>query len=245
MTKLAYSRVRPLAIFLIAISLGLSVRAQEADAGKTLATRVSAACGAEAWGKVANLRFTWKHLLKGADRSYDWNVEAKTVKVTVAKKTLEVPAGMWPLGSTPTADALRAHQAWVNDGFWALCALHLSWDQVEGFDDLGKVDVPQLPKLGKLQALRLRYGANGGYTPGDHYVLYLGADDRPVAWAFHKGGSKSPKLVTTWESYKTVGGISFPTRFSLPGGMSVIGIEGIGVTQRDAAPTSRPTSRPN
>ncbi len=242
MTPLTGSRALPLAILLV--SLSANTYAQDSDPGKALAKRVSAACGADAWEKVGSLRFTWRHLLKNAGRSYEWNVAAKTVKVTIKEETVEVPAGEWPEGATPSDAQRGAHQAWVNDGFWALCALHLSWDQVEGFDDMGKVDVPTLPKLGKLQALRVRYGAKGGYTPGDHYVLYLGSDDRPAAWAFHKGGSKAPKLVTTWESYKTVGGLAFPTRFSLPGGMSVIGIEGIGVTQREAPATSRPTSRP-
>jgi hypothetical protein len=127
-----------------------------------------------------------------------------------------------------------------------MATLHLVWDAGLSFEDLGEQPVPQLPKLGKRRALAMRYGKQGGYTPGDHYVLYLGEKDLPVAWAFHKAGAKEPSLVTTWEDYVTRGGLTLPTRFKTPDGTTVIRIVDLRVetAKKAAPPASRPTSRP-
>jgi hypothetical protein len=111
--------------------------------------------------------------------------------------------------------------------------LHLAWDTGARFEDLGPVDVPTLPALGARRALRVAYGAqSGGYTPGDAYVLYLGDDLLPVAWAFHKGGAEAPSLVTTWEGYTSAGGLRLATRFCKADGTPFITIEDLAVTGR-------------
>jgi len=198
-------------------------------AADDLAARVAAAAGADGWDDVTRLRFTWRHVPRGGDgRSYDWDVPAGRVAVTTEEGEVTVPVAGWPEGGAPDEARARAHQAFVNDSFWFLFPLHARWDEGLETTDLGEVPVPGLEDLGPRRALELRYAADeGGYTPGDVYVLYLDADDRPVAWAFHKAGADAPTLVTTCEVAEH-GPLTVPVRFTA-GGREFIAIEDVEV----------------
>lgn len=202
-----------------------------APTASVLAPQVSTAAGAEAWSKVSRLHFTWRHLPSDAARTYDWRMRSggDGGEVTISQPgSLDVtlPA-KWQAPATGADSAqVKAHQAFVNDSYWLLFSLHVAWDQTTT-SDLGEVAVPQLPDLGKRPALSVLYPGSGGYTPGDKYVLYLGTDHLPVAWAFHKGGAADPMLVTTWLDYQTVAGVRVPTRFTTPDGKDFIRIENL------------------
>jgi hypothetical protein len=61
---------------------------------------------------------------------------------------------------------------------------------------------------GKARKVTVTYPkTGGGYTPGDSYDLFIGADHRVVAWNFHRGGDPKPTLTVTWADYKMAGPI--------------------------------------
>ena len=199
-----------------------------ATAASVLAPQIAAAAGADAWSKMSRLRFSWRHLPSDTARTYDWRmrsgVDGGEVTITMpGSPDVTLPA-KWQAPATGADPAqVKAHQGFINDSYWLLFSLHVGWDQPT-CSDLGEVDVPQLPDLGKRPAVSVTYPNAGGYTPGDSYVLYLGTDHLPVAWAFHKGGAKEPTLVTTWLDYQTVAGVRVPTRFTTPDGKDFIRI---------------------
>lgn len=216
---------RPCAIAALALLLFQALPAAD---GRALADEVAAACGADAWSAVAQLTFTWHHRPSGRLRSYEWDPVAGTVAVTQGEATTTVPVA----GPEDPADeaAVAAHRAFVNDSYWLLFPLHLAWDAGLELDDLGEGPVPGMRILGTTRRLAVRYPAEGGYTPGDTYVLYLDADGLPVAWAYHPGGAEEPKLVTSREGRVALGGLSLPTRFQLPTGEAFITIDAVDVT---------------
>jgi len=58
----------------------------------------------------------------------------------------------------------------------------------------------------------VKYPADGGYTPGDTWDLYVGNDNRVEQFVYHRGGPKKPSLVTaTWEGYKKAGPLLIST----------------------------------
>lgn len=195
-----------------------------------LADRVAAAAGADAFGRLASLAFTFQVVAKkAAPRSHAWDLVAGRVRVTVLDETHEVPAA----GLVDAADAARkrAHGAFINDSYWLLFCLHLRWDEA-AITDLGRVPVPQLPDLGERPALAVQYPAQGGYTPGDRYVLYLGEDALPLAWAFHQAGSEAPTLVVRWHDWQDLHGLKVPTRFTTPDGKDFIRFRDVAATLR-------------
>jgi len=183
-----------------------------------------AACASPraAWpGDVARIRFTWHHLGKDLVRTYEWNLETGTVEATAGDRTEGFPA----------AGPGELHPAFVNDSYWFLFE-HVSTTDGSHRTELGRRPVPGFPRLGERQAIEVRYDEDEGYTGGDVYVLYLGADGEPAAWAFHKGGADAPTLVTTRGKRIERAGLSLPTEFAKPDGTVVIRIEGIEVEER-------------
>ena len=209
------------ALHLVALAPGGAVEAR-ADEGEELARRVAEACGVDAFDDLARLRFTWRHEPSGTVRSYDWDVADRTVEVTVGEETVTVG-----VDGPRSEDDRQAHAAFVNDSYWLLFELHLEWDEAVEMQALGPIDVPAFDDFGPVPALSVQYLGDAGYTPGDRYVLYLGPDDRPVAWAYHPEGTPEPRLVTTREEWKKVAGLNVPTTFRRADGTVFITITDI------------------
>lgn len=209
--------------FLVLALVACSTLAQ-ANPGADLAARVADASGADAWSDVRKLSFTWTHHPSETERSFAWYPGEGSVTVTYGDEITDVP-----LNAIDSPELRKAHAAFVNDNYWMLFELHLDWDDGVTFTDLGERAVPGFDDLGSRRALEVRYTGEGGYTPGDAYVLYLGDDDRPVAWAFHRGGDSEPSLVTTRQDWRTEAQISFPTRFTTEDGETFISITAVEV----------------
>jgi hypothetical protein len=80
--------------------------------------------------------------------------------------------------------------------------------------------------LGKTSAHRVvvKYPAEGGgYTPGDTWELYVGADKRVQEFIYHRGGPKKPSLViATWAGYKKAGPTAYFNRSPRHGGRKAV-----------------------
>ena len=76
--------------------------------------------------------------------------------------------------------------------------------------DQGKFNLPVGP--GTAELLPIKYPADGGYTPGDTWDLYVGKDNRVVYFVYIRGGAKPPsRVLATWAGYKKAGPILFST----------------------------------
>ncbi|MEQ1572290.1 MAG: hypothetical protein ABMA64_42085 [Myxococcota bacterium] len=136
----------------------------------------------------------------------------------------------------PSTDAEKQADAqFVNDTFWLMPQLHLSWagpaDPI--VTDGGEVARPIGD--GAAHLVTLQYAAaGGGYTPGDAYDLYLDADGKIVAWAYWKGGKTgpAPSLVTTSEGYVQAGPLTLATEHHTADGSFRVSFADVGVTPR-------------
>lgn len=168
------------------------------------------------WESVSFLGFTWKHH-SGKSRSFQWWVKRNVVRVTMDGATVDVPVS----GKGLTTDAQRAaHRAFINDSFWLLFEHHTKWDDAK-LQDLGQ---HPSPFGGSAAAFRTTYARDGGYTPGDSYIAFLGQDGKVMGWSYVPAGADKPKLTTLRGSYKTVGPLVLPTRFETPDGKLFIEI---------------------
>jgi hypothetical protein len=114
------------------------------------------------------------------------------------------------LNSQPDSVKNQVEPSFVNDNYWLLFPLHAYWDTSATVTDQGMHKLP----LGKGSArlVSVKYPADGGYTPGDTWDLYVGKDNRVEQFVYHRGGPKPPKLVTaTWAGYKKAGPILVST----------------------------------
>ena len=89
----------------------------------------------------------------------------------------------------------------LNDQYWLLLPFRVIWDTSATVTDEG------MQKLslgnGSGEKLVVKYPSEGGYSSGDTWDIYVGADDRVQEFVYHRGGPKKPSVVVApWADYK-------------------------------------------
>ena len=170
--------------------------------------QIAKAYGLDSFKQVEQIRYTWNLDAGALKVSRSWVWEPKTDRVSYdgpdkAGKPVKVTYLRSQIASQPAAVKEEVDPAFINDQYWLLFPLHLSWDTSAKVEDKGKAKLP----TGKGTATRVvvTYPSAGGYTPGDSYELFVGADNHIQEWIFHRGGSAKPTLIASWADYKKAG----------------------------------------
>src|SRR6266404_2742149 len=172
--------------------------------------QIAKAYGLDSFGQIEAIRYTWSGEITGLFKvSHVWEWEPKTGKVSFEGtdkdgKPVKVTYLRSQLNSQPDSVKNQVEPSFVNDNYWLLFPLHAYWDTSATVTDQGMHKLP----LGKGSArlVSVKYPADGGYTPGDTWDLYVGKDNRVEQFVYHRGGPKKPStVVATWEGYKKAG----------------------------------------
>jgi hypothetical protein len=204
---------RSLVRFTIAACLfpGLSLSsASLAQEKPDIRHQIADAYGLSSWSQVEQIRYTFNvdAGVKKVARTWTWEIKPDRV-------TYEGPdsAGK-PVKTTYTRGTMSPDVVkdvdpnFINDQYWLLFPFHLVWDKDVTVEDKGMTADPMGKSKGKVRKVTVTYPkTGGGYTPGDSYDLFVGADNRVVAWNFHRGGAEKPTLTVTWADYKMGGPI--------------------------------------
>ncbi len=172
--------------------------------------QIADAYGLASWPKVEQIRYTFNvdAGLKKLARSWTWDV--KNDKVTYeGPDSAGKPAKVSYTRANMPPDVVKGVDPnFINDQYWLLFPFHLVWDKDVTVEDDGIAADPTGKAKGKVRKVVVTYPkTGGGYTPGDMYDLFVGADNRAVAWNFHRGGATKPALTVTWADYKMAGPI--------------------------------------
>jgi hypothetical protein len=168
--------------------------------------------GLDSYGQIDALRYTFNLQLPAlkVNLSRTWTWEPKTGQVTYESKDkdgkpVKVTYNRSQLNSAPASVKDDIDPAFNNDNYWFIFPFHVYWDTSAVVTVKEKQKLP----LGKGTAtlVSVKYPPEvGGYTPGDTWDLYVGADKRVVEFVYHRGGPKKPSNVTTtWAGYKKAG----------------------------------------
>jgi len=96
----------------------------------------------------------------------------------------------------------------LNDQYWLLLPFHVIWDTSATVTDEGMQKLPLGDGSG--EKLVVKYPSEGGYSSGDTWDIYVGADDRVQEFVYHRGGPKKPSVVIApWTDYKKAGPLLF------------------------------------
>jgi hypothetical protein len=191
----------------------------QAQTRPAIAKQIADVYGLESFEQIAAIRYTFHLEAPGHNLSRSWVWEPKTDRVSYegqdkTGKPVKVSYVRSQLDGQPANVTKEIDPAFVNDQYTLLFPLHVYWDS---WADVAEMGVQKLP-LGKGSAEKVvvKYPSEGGYTPGDTWDLYIGPDKRVQEFAYHRGGSGQPKLVTAkWEDYKKAGPLLLST--SRPG----------------------------
>lgn len=171
--------------------------------------------GVDRFDDVETIRFTFR-VDRGenvTERHWTWHPQSGDVVVRFTDASgseKEVAYNRYEMSEDSPEDVITADKRWINDTFWLIWPLHLSWS-----DDVTLSEpVPTPCPITTNDALKVTISyppSGGGYTPGDAYDLYLDEETlRPMSWTFRRGGKEDGSSVT-WEEYKTAGPLTLST----------------------------------
>jgi len=222
MTKLGHAHTIRLSIFLaLILTAACSHQQQPPAAEQTTKTapltiaQIARTYGLDQFGQVEAIRYTWNAQFPGVSLSHPWIWEPKKDQVTYEGKDkngkpVKVTYLRSQLNSQPDNVKNEIDPSFVNDNYWLLFPFHAYWDKSASTTDQGMKPLPQ--GNGSAQLVSVKYPADGGYTPGDTWDLYVGKDGRVEQFVYHRGGPKKPStVITTWEGYKKAGPLLIST----------------------------------
>jgi len=181
-----------------------------------IAEQIAKTYGLDSFGQIEAIRYTFNAQFPGVNVSRSWVWQPKTGQVSYEGKDKEgkpVKATYLrsQLSSQPDNVKNSVEPSFVNDQYWLVFPFHVIWDSSPAVTDKGKQKLP----LGKGSAdqLEVKYPPEaGGFTPGDTWDLFIGADNRVDEFLFHHGGSAKPSVVmATWTGYKKAGPLLIST----------------------------------
>jgi hypothetical protein len=171
--------------------------------------------GLESFGQIEAIRYTWNVSFPGVNLSRTWTWEPKTGQITYEAKDkdgkpVKVTYLRSQLGSQSADVKDNIDPGFQNDNYWLIFPFHVYWDTGATVTDEGMQKLP----LGKGSADKVvvKYPSDVGYTPGDTWTLYVGADGRVEDFRYDRGGPKKPSVViATWAGYKKAGPLLIST----------------------------------
>ena len=188
-----------------------------AQARPPIVEQMAKTYGIDSWGQIEGIRYTFNIDLPALNLklAHMWEWEPKTGKVTFEGKDkdgkpVKVTYLRSQLSSQPANVKDEIDPAFMNDQYWLIFPFHVIWDTSADVQDKRKQKLP----LGKGSAdqVVVKYSGDVGYTPGDTWELFLGADKRVEEFIYRRGGPKKPSVViTTWAGYKKAGPLLIST----------------------------------
>jgi hypothetical protein len=174
--------------------------------------------GLESFGQIEKIRYTFHLEAPGQNLVRSWEWEPKTDLIAYEGKNKDgTPVKLtYPRSQLSSQSDFVKNEidpAFINDQYWLLFLLHVSWDGSAKVTDEGMQKRP----LGNSSAERVvvKYPSEGGYAPGDTWELYVGADHRIEELIYHGGGPGTQKrpsvLIATWADYKKAGPLLIST----------------------------------
>jgi hypothetical protein len=173
---------------------------------------VAKAYGLDSFGQIEAIRYTFTIPQFKLSRTWTWEPKADRVTYEGKDKAgnpVKVTYVRSQLSSQPENVQKEIDPGFVNDQYWLIFPFHAYQDAGAAVEDAGTHKLP----IGKGSArlVRVKY-AGGGYTPGDTWELYVGADNRVHEFEFHHGGDAKPSVViATWAGYKKAGPLLIST----------------------------------
>ena len=191
-----------LAVFAVAVP----ARAQTAP---SFGEQIAKAHGLDGFGQIDAIRFTFNGEVLGHSVSRSWVWWPKTGQISYTGKDkdgnpVKVTYVESQLGAAPANVRDQIEPAFANDKYNLIFPLQAYWDGA-AITDKGTQKLP----VGTGSAREVEVS----YAPGDIWNLFLGPDDRVVAFDFHRGesGLKPSLAVATWGAYKKAGPLLIST----------------------------------
>ncbi|HEX7010681.1 MAG TPA: hypothetical protein VF184_11910 [Phycisphaeraceae bacterium] len=253
MLKLAPLRAQPiapllartkrwLALALIATSSSFTVRSALAQAtpqqdSSALARAIAQAYGIDGWDQIEQIDFTFNVKSSNGTVSRQWTWRPHDDQVTLRRPDAEpityhrrdLNFGKDIPQETPQ-EVIQADRQFINDSYWLLFPFQIAWSNPT-LTDAGEAPLPI--GQGVARKVIVQYPAQGGYTPGDAYDLYLDANHHIQQWVFRRGGGEKGSPIT-WQGLAQLGPILLHLEHAGPDGSVRLWFSNVQARLRDS-----------
>jgi hypothetical protein len=209
------SRLDVIRLAAVGVLLVISPAASWGQQRPPIADQMAKTYGIDSYEKIEGIRFTFNAELPGVNlsRSWEWNPKTDTVSYAGKDKEGKPVKATYQrsqLGSQSDAIKNEIEPGFVNDQYWLLFPFHVVWDNSAVVTDEGMQKLPVGD--GSAERVVVKYPSEGGYSEGDTWELFVGADKRVEEFIFRRGGDRKPSVViATWADYKKAGPLLFST----------------------------------
>lgn len=183
-----------------------------ADQPPAIAVQIADAYGLQSLGQVDAIRYTFHIDAPTLKFSRSWVWEPNTGRVSYdgkdkAGNPVKVTYSRAQLATQSPLVKDEIEFAFLNDQYWLVLPFHLIWDTGAKVEDTGMHKLP----AGKGSARRvvMTYPAQGGFTPGDVWELFVGSDNRIREIVYRRGGDAKPTVIAPWKDYRKAGPLLF------------------------------------
>lgn len=175
---------------------------------RALADRIAERYGSARFEGVTVLHYKFhvKFGDKNVEREWTWHPKQDSVEYRgpdakgVILQAAYSRRNAYSMGSETVA---TIDKSFINDQYWLLFPLHLKWDKGLTL----KASASDRP--GEAWHLMAQYPAQGGYTPGDAYDLFVDSTATLKRWIFRKGNAPEATNEVTWDAPVEKGGLAF------------------------------------
>jgi len=214
----------------LSAAVGHAVGADGGDAGG-LGQQVADTYGFADWDAVEVLGFTFNVQTPERRVARRWTWRPKENLVTLEVEGAEPITYRRDEIADDTPESVRqADRQFINDSYWLLFPFQLVWSN-PAITDAGQASLPI--GEGEGHKLVVRYPAEGGYTPGDAYDLYLDDAGLIVQWVYRGGGGEDGRAMT-WENNLNLGPIKVSSEHRNEDGSFRLWFSGLSLKTSDA-----------
>ena len=171
--------------------------------------RIGQSYGVQYFDQIEQVQYTFNVRKGNLHTRRFWIWEPKIDRVTFDGLDYKDPITYYrkDLQTNPSTK-LKSIDAWfINDNYWFLFPFHVAMDTQTLVEDVGRQKLPM--GAGEAPCVVVTYPAEGGYTPGDVYELFLDDNFRLIQWIYRRGGSETPTRIATWEDHRSLGPMVF------------------------------------
>jgi hypothetical protein len=172
-----------------------------------IAEKMAKTFGIDSFGQVEGIRYTFNVERPGANvaRSWEWDPKTDTVSYEGKDKDGKPVKVTYKRSQPGMPEDIDA--SFLNDQYWLLLPFHVIWDTTATVTDEGMQKLPLGDQSG--EKLVVKYPAEGGYSEGDTWDIYVGADGRVQEFVYHAGPKKPRTVIAPWTDYKKAGPLLF------------------------------------
>jgi len=184
----------------------------ETEDEKSIAHQIAEAHGLNNFSEVEEIQFTFNVKVQDSvrtSRAWTWKPQTDEIRLTEG----DISRSYTKTDSISEADK-DIDQKFINDSYWLLFPYQMVWSDAEISEE--KTGTAPISKE-EMNYLEVSYKDEGGYTPGDTYVVYYDDDLLLKEWIY-KSADGNREMPTTWEDFEDFQGLKIAKSHKSPDG---------------------------